>query len=361
VVAPTGSLTTGGRVGCGIGVPALAAWAFRPPMQGKEAQGKAVATPYHQIQVSAERERVTDMMGLDMWAESGCEPDRTFDRLRTDALFRLHCINRSTFNIRLLTYTNFDGFLITGQHCGTHWIKWMLSHALAHHYGVQPPRYMNNASSNDLIGHPRHPRIHPALPRIASSHTIPPYALQWSWVRKLRALPPYAVVIRDVRDVLISNFEKWRSQYGVPFSRYVAGDPWGNAYVCDVWWYIRFANRWGEVALRHPRETLVLCYEAFRTNPLGELRRLSEHFHLGLTDEDLKAGVAMGSKEIMVQHQDPAVSERPVRPDGQGETRFTPDNLSVVGDILNRHLLHDFGYDYFEEPRGFQIPEFARR
>ncbi len=140
---------------------------------------------------------------------SPCASDRMRSTL-ADLAFRAHGLNRHSTNLALLKYYDFQGFLITGQHSGTHWIKWMLSHALAHHYGVDPPRYFNNASSNDLIGHPKHRRIHPHLPRIASSHSIPPYALDWAWLRALRRPPPYAVVVRDVRDVLVSNFEKWR-------------------------------------------------------------------------------------------------------------------------------------------------------
>lgn len=272
-----------------------------------------------------------------------------------DIIFRLHGLNRHTTNLSLLKYYDFQGFLITGQHSGTHWIKWMLSHALAHRYGVQPPRYFNNDSSNDLIGHPKHERIHPHLPRIASSHSIPAYALGWTWLRAIRRPPPYAVVVRDIRDVLVSNYEKWRTEYGVPFSRYVAGDPRGDAYVCDVWWYVRFLNRWGDIARRHPGETLVLRYEDFREDPLQNLRRLARHFDLDLSDADLLAGVAVGSKEHMMARQDPNVAERPIRPDGAEGARFSPRDLAVLSGVLERNLKHDFGYRYFETPRGFQI------
>jgi hypothetical protein len=277
-----------------------------------------------------------------------------------DLRFRLHCLNRHSTNLALMKYVDFNGFLITGQHSGTHWIKWMLSHALAHHYQVPPPRYFNNSSSNELIGHPKHPRPYPRLPRIASSHSIPPYALQWDWARRLRKPPPYAVVVRDVRDVLVSNYEKWRETYGVPFSRYVAGDPRGKAYICDAWWYVRFANRWGDIAQRHPRETLVLRYEDFRGDPIEGLRRLCRHFRLDLTDADLEAGAAVGTKEIMARHQDPDIDEKPVRPDGQGETRFSKADTALLNSILARHLRHDLGYRYFDQPRGFQIPGLAQ-
>lgn len=272
-----------------------------------------------------------------------------------DLVFKVHGINRHTTNLSILKYYDFQGFLVTGQHSGTHWIKWMLSHAVAHRYGVEPPRFFNNASSNDLIGHPKHPRIHPHLPRIASTHSIPPYALDWKWLRGLRKPPPYAVVVRDVRDVLVSNYEKWRVDYATPFSRYVAGDPRGKAYVCDAWWYVRFLNRWGEIAARYPRQTLVLRYEDFRREPLENLRRLARHFRLDLSDADLKAGIAVGSKSVMARHQDPQVAEQPVRPDGAEGARFSARDLDVLGGILDRNLKHDFGYAYFDAPRGYQI------
>jgi hypothetical protein len=278
-----------------------------------------------------------------------------------DLIFRVHGLNRHTTNLALLKYCDFQGFLVTGKNSGTHWIKWMLSHALARRHGVEPPRYFNNDPAYELIGHPKHERIHPNLPRIASSHSIPAYALDWAWLRAVRRPPPYAVVVRDVRDVLVSNYAKWRPEYRAPFSRYVAGDPRGKAYVCDVWWYMRFLNRWGDIARRHPDETLVLRYEDFRRNPLENLRRLGRHFRLDLSEADLMAGVAVGSKAHMTAHQDPHIAERPIRPDGAEAVRFSPRDLQVLGDILDRNLKHDFGYRYFAEPRGFQVPPAPRR
>ena len=284
---------------------------------------------------------------------------RTQDRL-DDLIFRVHGLDRHTTNLSLLKYYDFQGFLVTAQNSGTHWIKWMLSHALAHRYGVQPPRYFNNDSSNDLIGHPKHQRLHPHLPRIASSHSIPPYALDWAWLRTVRRPPPYVVVIRDLRDTLVSNYEKWRGQYGVPFSRYVLGDPGGKAFRTDVWWYMRFLNRWGDIAQRYPEETLVLRYEDFRRDPLESLGRMARHFSLDLSDADLLAGVAVGSKESMLAHQDPSIVERPIRPDGARGARFTPRDLLALRRLLDRNLRHDFGYGYLDEPRGYQLPPLIR-
>jgi hypothetical protein len=274
---------------------------------------------------------------------------------QADAAFRAHCLERDSTNLGLLRYRDYQGFLVTGQHSGTHWVKWMLSHALAAKYGVPPPRYYNNASSNDLIGHPKHPRQYPDLPRIASTHTIPPYALQWGWVRGLFPLPPYVVVVRSIPDVMISNYEKWRGvRYHMDFSTYVAGDPTSKSYVCDVWWYVHFLNRWGEIARRFPQQTLVLKYEDFRDDPLANLAKIDRQFGLNLGEAALAAGVAAGSKANMAAHQDPNVEERAVRPEGQGEAVFSDADRALMQGILDRNLRHDFGYGYFASPRGFQ-------
>lgn len=278
-----------------------------------------------------------------------------------DLKFRLHCLNRDCFALPMLKYRDFQGFMITGPHSGTHWTKWMLSNAIAHHYDLDPPRYFNNPSpeSNDFIGHPKHAPKYPDLPRLATSHSIPPYPVQWRWARNLLGLPRYAVVVRDIRNVLISNYEKWRETYGVSFSEYLRGDPWGKTYVIDAWLYIRFMNRWGEVARRFPEETLVLRYEDFRADAATSLDSLARFLGLDLTEEDIAAGVAAGAKDVMAKHHDPAVEVQALRPDGKGDTVYSEEDEAFLRDMLKRNLKHDFGYDFFEENRGFR-PELAR-
>ena len=260
--------------------------------------------------------------------------------------FQLHSLNRDLTNLSLYKYRDWQGYLVTGQHSGTHWIKWMLSYALADAYGVTPPKFYNNSSSNEVIGHPKHAR--PAdwpVPRIASSHSIPPYAADWAWLRGLAPLPVYAVVIRDIRDVLVSNYEKWKEKYDVPFAEYVKGDPWGKKYNCDVWWYIRFLNRWGEVHRRYPRETLVLHYEDFRTKPRAQLEKILGHFGVTLSDKALDVGVVAGSKEFMAQHHNPGVNVYGVRADSDDQ-HWDAESTAILQAILKEHLKYDFGYDY---------------
>lgn len=275
------------------------------------------------------------------------------DRLN-ELVFKVHGINRHSTNLALLKYYHFQGFMVTAQNSGIHWIKWMLSHAIAHRYGVPGPRYFNNDSSNDLIGHPKHKRLHPHLPRIASSHSIPCYPLDWTWLRNIRRPPPYAVVVRDIGEAMASHWAKCRHTYDPSFVRYIRGDPLNKAYGCDVWWYVRFFNRWGEIASRFPEETLVLRYEDFRADPLASLRRLAGHFSLDLSDSDFLAGIAVGSKEFMAARQDPGIAERPIRADGASPVRYSRSELQLLHALLDRNLKHDMGYAYFDEPRGFQ-------
>jgi hypothetical protein len=278
----------------------------------------------------------------------------TRDRLN-ELVFKLHGINRHTTNLAILKYCDFQGFMVTAQNSGTHWIKWMLSNAIAYRYGVAPPQYFNNDTSNDLIGHPKHERLHPHLPRVASSHSIPAYALDWAWLRTMRRPPPYAIVVRDIREAMASHWAKWRHTYDPSFTRYIQGDPLNKVYGCDVWWYMRFFNRWGEIAERFPQETLVLRYEDFRADPLANLRRLSRHFSLDLSDSDLLAGISVGSKEFMMTRQDPDIAERPIRPDGASPVRYSRSELELLTTLLDRNLKHDLGYRYFDSPRGCQV------
>ena len=260
--------------------------------------------------------------------------------------FALHSFNRDLTNLSLIKHRHWDGYLVTGQHSGTHWIKWMLSWAMAHHYGVEGPKFYNNNDSNAVIGSPKHKLNLPGVPRIASSHSIPAYAVEWGWLRALAPLPKYGVVVRDVRDVLISNYEKWIERYNVPFETYVAGDPWDKKYVVDVWWYLRFMNRWGSVQKRYPAETLVLKYEDFQRDTAGSLDRLARHLGVVLPPEAIAAGVKAGTKDNMLKFQNPNATGKGVRPDGQGSTVWTPEAEAILKDILREHLKYDFGYDF---------------
>lgn len=263
-----------------------------------------------------------------------------------DWRFALHCANREWTNFALLRHRGFQGFLVTGQNSGTQWLKFMLSLAIAAEYGVEPPKYFNNASSNDIVGHPKHARKYPHLPRLASAHSIPHAMLPVLYGRM--QFPPYVVLVRDMRDALISNYAKWQTRYQVPFDVYVAGDPAGARYVCDAWWYVRFLNGWGRMATAYPDRVLTLRYEDLRRSPGPGLRAIAEHFGFSLSERAIEAAVQGSSKSAMLAREDANAGETVIRADGGNadDPVFGPRERAILARILRANLRYDFGYDY---------------
>ena len=248
----------------------------------------------------------------------------------------------------MLKHRRFDGFLVTMQHSGTHWLKYMMSAAIAHHLGLPPPAYIHNASSNEFIGHPKQPRRYSHAPRIASSHSIPHLWLDSGIFRKFFKLPRYALLVRDMRAALVSNFEKWKSRYGVGFGEYLRGDPAGQRYVMDIWWCMHFLNRWGRVARRYPEQVMVVRYEDLGADAVGEITRIFDHFALAIPCRHIQRAVADSTKEKMVQRLDPNQAERNiVRSDeAPASAWFDTEDRSYFDATLAHHLDDDFGYDY---------------
>jgi hypothetical protein len=266
----------------------------------------------------------------------------------TNLTFGFHSWRREISNFALFRYRDFDGFLVSGQNSGTQWLKFTLSAALAQHYGLPLPRYVNNQSSNDFIGHPKHPALYPELPRLASSHSIPHYLLDTPLIRVLLSFPHYVVLVRDIRAALVSHFEKWKGEYGVPFAEFLKGDPSGRRYWADVWWHIRFCNRWGRIAERYPEATTVVRYEELRRDGLRELARITARLELPLNQGDLDYALAQSTKEKMAARLDPRAKEQNIiRFDERDPSEwFSPQDEDVFHDILRAHLRYSFDYDY---------------
>ncbi len=137
-----------------------------------------------------------------------------------------------------------DGFLISGHNSGTHWLRFMLSTAIAHRLALPRPAYSSGPKSDVFIGHARHERTFPEAPRIGSSHHMPSRLVAVLGALRIVRPPPVVLLVRNIPDSLISYFFKWREvkQLG-PLEAYVARPP--SAQGVDLWWFIRFFNRWG--------------------------------------------------------------------------------------------------------------------
>lgn len=260
-------------------------------------------------------------------------------------------MQRDLSNWALVKSRDFQGFLVTGQNSGTQWIKFMLSLAIAKHYDVPPPKYFNNPSSNDIIGNPKHKPKYEGLPKIASAHSIPCYVLDLKPLRGVMKFPPYAVVVRDIRDVLVSHYAKhgadYREKKGVRFSDYIRSHPAKKLFRNDIWWYMHFQNRWGALAEQYPDEVKIFHYEDLRADPERALRSLCVHFGLALSDEAIAYGIENSTKDAMKRARDPNVRYRIVRADDDEDAPvYTQADKVFIAETLAENLKYDMGYAY---------------
>jgi hypothetical protein len=258
--------------------------------------------------------------------------------------FRLHAWRRDLGNFALIKHRRCDGHLLSMHQSGTHWLKFMLANALSHQYGTPPPEY-NHA--NDIIGGPKDLPRYPQLPRIISSHTIAHPLLRYTNVHRLCRLPRYVVLVRDLRAALVANFVKWQDAYGVSFPDYLAGDPRGRRYNSDIWWALRFLNAWGEVVQRVPERVTVIRYETLERDAPGELERIARRLDLDLSPADIEHGVAVSTRALMQEKDDPRRPPGAVRSDtADPGAFFDPAGQVFVQQVVTQCLRHDFGYDY---------------
>lgn len=265
------------------------------------------------------------------------------NRPPSPALFRVRSWLRAFGNFSLIRHRHVDGHLVSMHQSGTHWLKFMLANALAHHHGTPPPEY-NHA--NDIIGGPHDTPRHPGLPRLISSHGIPHPLLARPLVHRALALPRYVVLVRDLRAGLVSNYAKWQARYATTFATYLRGDPFGRRYNSDIWWAVRFLEGWGAVRAAVPARVTVVRYEALLADPLGGLAQVRDAFALDLPEASLAHGVSVSGREAMRAKDDPARPPGAVRDAGAASAAFDPADRAFVEAVCRRYLTHDFGYDY---------------
>jgi len=258
--------------------------------------------------------------------------------------FHYHAWRRGLGNFALLSQRHCVGQIASMHQSGTHWLKFMLANALSYQHGTPPPAY-NHA--NDIIGGPKDPIVHPLLPRLISSHSMPHPLLRHACVQHALGLPRYVVLVRDLRASLASNYVKWRQRYDVDFSTYLRGDVAGRRYNSDIWWTLRFMNSWGDAAARAPMRIAVLRYEDLQAATETELARVARHFQLGLSHAAITHGVAQSDKRSMAARDDPNRPPGAVRVGGgERDPDYSADDHAFIAEVCRRCLRHDFGYDY---------------
>jgi cation:H+ antiporter len=273
---------------------------------------------------------------------------KTDSDIHMDNIFAWRNLKRDLSNYQLLHHRNVDGNLITGMNSGTHWVTVMLATAIAKHHGLALPKYFSFTAAGDLVGIPSALVRRPGIPAIALSHNHPAAPLAWPILRKLVPIPKQVVLVRDIREVMVSAYVKWFPEREIPFSDFVRGDPTNRrGYLCDVWWYMSYLNRWGDVKAGAPDETLVVRYEDMVAEPALWLRRISDHFELNLSDRAIEAALTLRDKDAANARRDPNDTERVIAaPEAKADVRFSEADLRELRSILSRHLRYDYGYDY---------------
>jgi hypothetical protein len=250
-------------------------------------------------------------------------------------------------NFHPIHYRTADGILVSGRNSGTHWLRFMLSHALAKQYGLPAPTLSSGPESEAFICGPKQPVKHAQLPRIITSHSICSAAVGWGWVRSAFRLPPIVVLVRDPMEAMLSFHLKWGDRYAVTLEDYARLPASLSRPLADVWWYISFMNCWGKLAAKRRSHVLVVRYEDLQTSPKYWLSRVSGHLGLGLGQEALEAGLAVSGREAVGRSEDPKFGEVIVPSErARRALRFSRQDHLRLASVLAENLRYDFGYGY---------------
>ncbi len=265
-------------------------------------------------------------------------------------------------NFHLLQYRTVSGFLVSGKNSGTHWLRFMLSHAMAQRYGLAPPIHSSGRNSEDFVGHPRWARKYPELPFIASSHNLPSSLLSWGWVRWLFDLPPVVVLVRDPKEAMLSHYVKWHGELSLSLHDYICNQSTKRKQLADGWWYIDFFNRWGRMARAAPDHVLVVRYEDLQKAPEHWLERISDHIGLGLDATAIAAAMQVSTREAVRSTLDPAYGETIVPDAGERSRIYLPAaEDAVLTRQFDEYLHDDFGYGHVRPTKRTEQPNVCAR
>ncbi|MBX3443027.1 MAG: sulfotransferase domain-containing protein [Planctomyces sp.] len=253
---------------------------------------------------------------------------------------------RDILRLSCLRYRQFDGFIASTKQSGNHWIKHILGTVIAMRHGLPG---MEHVADHRLIGEPNSPPTTPGIPRIVQSHKIPSPLVHNAVTRRLLSFPPYVILVRDLRSLLVSHYERWRATYKVSFSQYLRGDTALHVFDYDIWDAIRFMNAWGRASQRMPQRMTVLKYEDMQVDAAREAERIWNFFGLPSVEPDVfRAAAAESTKERMKPKESGARRQTEVIRMSRDNPLawYSPQDLGFVADVCRRHLKHNFGYDY---------------
>ena len=263
--------------------------------------------------------------------------------------FHYHQFRCDFTNLSFLRHANLEGFIVSMHQSGTHWLKHMLACAITRELGLPPPQY---AYAGDIIGGAKKPIVYPGVPSFGHSHTIPSPLMESTILRKFYRFPRYVLLIRNIRAMLVSHYEKYKPEYNCEFSEYLRGDAANKRFDSDIWWCIRFQNAWGGIIEKFPDEFFIIKYEDLIVDALKQLEAINTFLGLNLSPESLQYGVNESTKVKMSAKPKKAPRKVEnkrivVRMDSKKEeVVYSAKDDSFFKNTCKKYLKYDFGYDY---------------
>lgn len=268
-----------------------------------------------------------------------------------DMHMRWRSFNRQMFNPTCIKNNHFDLHIATAKNCGTHWVKYMLSLALAERHAIPAP---DNIRDDSIVGHTKTPPRYKNIPQIAITHSHPHYLMRLPAAHKILHLPKFVVLVRDMRSILVSMYEKTRGPHldkkmhtqNVTFSQYLRGDPSGKTRIEDLYGLILFFNAWGAVQTATPENVLAIRYEDLQTDTAGTLQKICAHASIDLSLDTLARAVEQSSKNRMAERMDED-GEKIVNLDARNDLDwYSASDMDFLRQTCAKYLKHDFGYKF---------------
>ena len=270
-------------------------------------------------------------------------------------LFHAGALNRQLFNASALRHNQFDCHIATAKNCGTHFIKYALSHILSEIYDLAPPQHVRD---DRIVGHTKTPPEYSHIPQIAVTHSQPHYLMRYDCIHKWKELPKFIVLVRDIRAILVSVYDKWqgekltklmRAQDEVSFSDYVRGDMMGKAHVADIWSLFKFFNAWGAVYEACPTRVKILKYEELTSHSFEIMRQTCDFIGIqDASDDIIQRALDKSSRSEMRKKLD----KDEFNFDKSINTKqkdfmswYNSDDQDFFNQACQKYLKHDFGYD----------------
>lgn len=260
-------------------------------------------------------------------------------------------ITRDLTNLSLVRHRHSDGHIISMHQSGTHWLRNMLSLAMAKVYDLPEPEYIQN---NDFISSPQKPSKYPQIPRIVSSHQIPSPLITNTLAQLLITLPKYVLLVRDPRVIAASHYRKHEPKYKIPFSDFIRANVPAlrlaskkRKFDKDIWWDLRFQNSWAKMLQLGPEKIHLVRYEDLRRNTPQHLRAIMQFLGMPNIDEaTLDYCIQQSSKEVMAQKEAPDLSLKTVWQDNKNPLAiYSEDDKRFFLETYRKYCKADFGYD----------------